>query len=527
VKTKFRRPNFAFILIILLQSELSAEIWLNEIMVNPIGSEYTDEFIELINPDSTAIDLANWLISDGNSVDLIIPLHDTSILNPGVMALIFDPGYNGFYDHLIPEGLILFTIDNGSFGSGGFSNSQIESVLLIDSNNAIVDSIETPISNQAGFSYERTTGPVFCQSCWQTSNTLNGSPGAKNTVVPADFDLSIVEILNSSIKFKAKGIFGFIGEIFYSLGMAECVEYHFTELILAPQETFYLELPEIYPLNGQNPLVIGFLQDTLSNILLDSLLWNSNSEIEQFLKISEIQPDSEKGGDWCELFNPGTCPIIIDGFILSWPGSELELLGSLPPKGYLLIGDEWTQSLCSEHTFFNKSIRLNLSSWLSIDLADTIKLETAVWQREMLQSGRSLERLSFYLPAGEVSSWISSRDPGKSTPGCPNITPAIQNNGRKQVSLSSKILRPNSSGFDAILRIDLNSSNCSDSQIEVWGLNGKLQSVIENGIEENNICSFFWELTNTKGDLLLPGTYIVRICRGSIDCVLSVVCIVY
>ena len=62
-------------------------VTITEVMVDPLGSESTDEFIEIYNFSKTqTIDLTNWMISDsagGNDSDKIVNAGEGMFLYPG------------------------------------------------------------------------------------------------------------------------------------------------------------------------------------------------------------------------------------------------------------------------------------------------------------------------------------------------------------------------------------------------------------------------------------------------------------
>ena len=93
------------------------QIVLSEIMFDPSGSEYYDEFIEIYNTSTTdSIDLTGWQISDGSGIDNIIAHEKGNKLAPQQFGLILDPGYfqnSSQYEWLIPEEALILTIDNG------------------------------------------------------------------------------------------------------------------------------------------------------------------------------------------------------------------------------------------------------------------------------------------------------------------------------------------------------------------------------------------------------------------------------
>ncbi|MBW2254277.1 MAG: lamin tail domain-containing protein, partial [Deltaproteobacteria bacterium] len=93
------------------------EIVITEIMANPLD-ETTGEFVEIYNYGSSAIDLFNFVIYDGDALDTIFgytSLYDT-ILDPGDYAVILDADYA--LEYTIPGTALLLTTDDGAIASG-------------------------------------------------------------------------------------------------------------------------------------------------------------------------------------------------------------------------------------------------------------------------------------------------------------------------------------------------------------------------------------------------------------------------
>lgn len=172
------------------------QIILSEVMFDPVGSEYYDEFIEIYNRSLTeTIDLAGWQISDSSDADFIVShLHGTQ-LKPGQFAIILDPGYfdnSHQYNNLIPPEALVLTIDDAAFGSNGLSNSQPEPIILISSAGVTVAFYRYSLNNQPGYSDEKRNllGDDSPEN-WANSRILNGTPGAPNSTRQLEYDIKL------------------------------------------------------------------------------------------------------------------------------------------------------------------------------------------------------------------------------------------------------------------------------------------------------------------------------------------------
>ncbi len=154
-------------------------IAINEIMANPLD-EGTGEFIELYNFDVEAIDLAGFIITDGDANDTITGwAGGTTVLQPGEYGVILDPGYAGQYT--IPAEAVLLTItDTATLGNG---LSIADPISLIEpSGMAVVDSYSRVYDPGNGISVEKVDHQVGdVPSNFVASTCPSGSsPGAVN-----------------------------------------------------------------------------------------------------------------------------------------------------------------------------------------------------------------------------------------------------------------------------------------------------------------------------------------------------------
>lgn len=134
-----------FVILLIFSAGLRAQLIINEVMFNSPGSDYNDEFVEIYNDSDGTIDLSDWKIGDQDNADNIIIYDgfDNMLLSPRSYCVILDPSYitsSTIYEGVIPDSVLRVTIDAGSFGSYGFSNTSPETVMLFDNTGALADS---------------------------------------------------------------------------------------------------------------------------------------------------------------------------------------------------------------------------------------------------------------------------------------------------------------------------------------------------------------------------------------------------
>ncbi len=184
-----------FVVLTILATSLRAQqdsVTITEVMFDPIGSENTDEYVEIYNFSKTqTYDISNWIISDsagGNDSDKVISFGEGTLLYPGQYAVILDPDYANAYASLIPDTARVVAISGTTFGSGGFNNSSSEVVMFIKTSPRDTLSVyRYSLGNSPGFSDEKILSTSDNSSSnWTNSYFVNGTPGA-----PPSLDLSV------------------------------------------------------------------------------------------------------------------------------------------------------------------------------------------------------------------------------------------------------------------------------------------------------------------------------------------------
>jgi len=188
---------FLLLLISLAWTRAESSVVLSEVMFDPLGSEYYDEYVELFNTsDTESVDLTGWLIGDDAELDGMVEAGEGIVLGPRQFGLILDSGYfehSDRYDPLPEEALIL-TIDDASFGKGGWSNSTAESVILTDAAGNEIARYVYVLGNESGYSDEK----IMLESGdspenWTDSRLEGGTPGRRNSVTPFDHDVGVYD----------------------------------------------------------------------------------------------------------------------------------------------------------------------------------------------------------------------------------------------------------------------------------------------------------------------------------------------
>ncbi len=135
--------------------EYSDDIYINEVLPNPSGEESTDEFIELYNASSAAVDLTDWKLSDSTSRDYSL----TGSIGAGQ--------YSVFYRE----------------ASGVALNNSGDTIELYQPDGALLDTIEYTESADGDTSYAVSTDGEWYWTTTITagrSNTITGITDEEN-----------------------------------------------------------------------------------------------------------------------------------------------------------------------------------------------------------------------------------------------------------------------------------------------------------------------------------------------------------
>jgi hypothetical protein len=189
-------------LLLLPASIVPAQVILSEVMFDPSGSEFYDEYIEIQNLGNTPVDLQGWRVGDADETDVLLPLQGTMYLAPGAFGLVLDSGYTDHSDRYdpLPDGLLLLTVDNATLGKGGLSNSDPESVLLISADGDTVGRMVYSVGNTSGRSEEKVN-PSSGDGAdnWLDARWDGGTPGRVNSVSVKEVDLAVASSSDTPI----------------------------------------------------------------------------------------------------------------------------------------------------------------------------------------------------------------------------------------------------------------------------------------------------------------------------------------
>ena len=189
----------SFVLLLGFASLAEATVVISEVLADPPSgtggdanqdgqrNSYEDEFIELYNTGSTAVDISGWRLGDSSALDKFFQFPANTVIAPGSFLVLFGGGN--------PSG---FTVpvytDDGRIGNG--LTGKGEKVHLIDTNNDTVAVVShSPWPKKQSLVRHPPDGDDLVPH--KTVSTIKAlfSPGSTHIIPKPDYPLFISEVL--------------------------------------------------------------------------------------------------------------------------------------------------------------------------------------------------------------------------------------------------------------------------------------------------------------------------------------------
>ena len=535
------------LLICLLASGfLYAQITFSEIMYNPGGSEFHDEFIELYNGSDSTIDISGWTVGDSSSFDYIIDAGQGSLWPPGTFAVILDGSYWGNssrYDGRIPQQALIVTIDGKAFLSNGLTNSVAKTLLLKDKSGRLVSRYRYEIGYEEDHSAEKIAleGDNFPEN-WGQSLIAGGTPGERNSISPYDYDLSLRKKSPQWSPFLIRtqnrvtfyfylfnvGLKPLTGVVRVTAAFPPPLNITVFDESLSPPgpgDSLRLGFEHIFSRGGRYTLRVVLSAARDENPVNDTLSVVINVlETDPRLAINEIKfLTRESEPEWVEILNTGTFRLNIYGWALAdtRDTARVDTLVFIDPGQYKVFAADRTVA-----AFYGieDSLIIPLKNWPVLNnngdivyLLDPLDRwveqvpYTIDWLEGMEEEKPSLERINSALEARLSRSWGPSTAGEGATPGRPNsiystLTAPTEGNLR----ISPDPFSPDNDGFEDYCLISFTLPvNSARVRLRVYDLRGRrVRSITEDRFSGQRQ-SMVWDGRDDHGRLLPMGIYII------------------
>ncbi|MDE2997764.1 MAG: lamin tail domain-containing protein [Gemmatimonadota bacterium] len=416
---------------------------ISEVMFDPSGSEFYDEFIEIQNTGGEPVDLAGWMAGDGDEADELVFENET-VLQPGAFGLILDSGYFAHstrYDPLPPSALIL-TVADATIGNSGLSNSTPERIVLVSSTGDTVGAMVYTTGNKPGYSEEKVDpagddGPEN----WMDSRWEGGTPGRVNSVSPKDFDLALERISESPFPVPAGVARDFVLQVVnrgrrpataFFVDVRGIAAWHRDFPALEPAGRLTIETPVgiVPPGRHEYAARVGFDadEDTSNNQVTWTVLGGVGPRAVIVNEVMFAPGDGEP--EWVELHNRSGRALDV----IAWRVEDAKSPGGpfggrplrLQPGAYLVAAEDEEKFYAR---FPDRTVQVVAPGrWARLnDSGDAVVLRDATGAvvDSMVYdpgdfTGRSLERISGSGSSADPLNWLASTHEDGATPGREN-----------------------------------------------------------------------------------------------------------
>ncbi len=523
-----------------------AQITFSEIMYNPAGSEFHDEFIELYNGSDSTVDLSGWTVGDSNSVDEIIGAGQGTLWLPGSFAVILDGSYWGNstrYNDRIPETALTVTIDGKAFLTNGLTNSTPKTLLLRDNTGRLVSRYRY----ETGYEEDHSAEKIILteennRGNWGMSLRAGGTPGKRNSLSPYDYDLSLrkkepqwspylIQAQNTfSLSFFLfnTGLKAFGGHVTlratFSAPLSITV---FDEQVKPPPpgDSLRLGFEHIFSRGGRYALEIVLSSAEDENPLNDTLALELNVlETDARMAINEIKfLTREDEPEWLEILNAGDFRLSLLGWAIAdrRDTARIDTLAYIDPGQLKILAPD--RAITSLYDLADTLV-ITLRNWPTLNNSSDIvylldPLDRWVeqvpyamdWLEGMEEDKPSLERINSALEARLARSWGPCILPEGATPGRRNSIfgmPSVTEKGSLRVSPDP--FSPDNDGFEDYCLISFTLPvNSARMRLRVYDVRGRLvRSITENRFSGQSQ-SMVWDGRDDRGRLLPMGIYII------------------
>ena len=553
----FELRRFAvFVLIVFLtlfiKNSIYAQIILTEVMFDADTLESHNEFVEIYNSGNNTINLTDWKIGDAIELDNIVDAGQGLDLSAGGYAVILDGSYFGnstIYDGLIPSQALIVKIDDGSFGSFGWSNSDPEPVRLVNPSGDTVQSYIYSIDNQPGYSDEKIQlTPDNSVTNWGNSIHFRGTPGFRNSITPYDYDLSLsslgiipeypleYENFQFNLVIKNEGLnFIDLANITIFNDYNQNGEVDSGELLY--EDDISLNLTAQDSLDFQTEIG-GLSADTyvLGAILdygLDENLANNSGFLEivvesasENLVINEIMYRPLTGNsEWIELFNGTSNQVSLNNWFFADSRDTARITS---PEAHINSQDYFV--ICADSTIFDtflvpydKVTIVKSFPTLNNDYDDLKILSPSgrivdrvsysdSWMGREVEAGVSLERINPQISSSLADNWAASVSLKGGTPGEINSVYVEKRPSESLITIEPNPFSPDGDGFEDVAIIDFSLPILTGFlTIDIYDMAGRKIKRLTNRVPVAQKGQFIWDGRDEDGRTSRIGLYILVI----------------
>jgi hypothetical protein len=508
---------------------------INEIMYAPASGQ--PEWIEIFNPQSTVVSLAEWILQDESGTRSVIP-SGAVIPASSYRVLAAGPAVAAAYG--IADSLVVTLTSFPTLNNDG------DVVLLRDFSNAVIDSVAYQMNWGAS---DISTEKIWFErenlaENWRPSrDPRGGTPGAINSVSPRDLDIAVSRLsfdpaqpqagddvtLSATVRNSGRQRIDQFAVTFAvdrnSDNEAQAEEIIGTLTVnqaMIAEDTTVAQLLWLQPFAGRHRIL------AVAQAPLDAVTENNRISIRlpvgymsRSVIINEIYYASRSGEvEWVEFYNRSAQPVDLsewrwrdgdanvpivlpDSTRIIQPGAFAVLaagpnIAQLAPQASLIVLNRWL-------TLNNDRDQLVLTDFHN-RLQDSLSY-TAKWGGD---TGVSLERINPHLASADSSNWSSCVNPLGSTPGQRNSIFTELVPQQAALSASPQPFSPDGDGIDdfAIIQIQVPTTTAF-VHLKIYDIRGRLVRHLLNSAPIGSSYEVVWD-GDDDGNIPAPmGIYIL------------------
>ena len=519
----------ALLVLALGPSRAGGQVVISEVMFDPSGSEFYDEFIEVQNLGPDPVDLSGWRVGDGEETDEILARRGDPILPGGAFGLILDSGYfehSTRYDPL-PEEAVILMVGDATLGKGGLSNSRPERVVLIAAEGDTVAAVAYRVGNVPGHSDEKIQpGGGDAPDNWADSKWDGGTPGRVNSVSPKQDDLAL-SVAPAMPIVVGPGDEGGVTLTVTNLGRRPATGFR----VEVSGETVWEQgaevlpgdsLAVVYPLRGPASgrlsltaaVIFAADQDTSNNRVSVEVVFGARlrQAVVNEMMYAPLPGDPE----WVEIHNRSEEDLDLFGWRIQdgRPSSAAvfqEGSARLAAGGFAVVCED-TARFRASHPWAARAPTTAPARWPRLnDGGDAVVIkdaagsvvDSAVYRGGLASPGRSLERIDPDGASEDPDNWLPATEARGSTPGGPNSVLFRDAAGGVELAASPNPFRQ---------RAEIASHlPVSRAVVNLWVFDsaGRRVRTLLNGESGGSRRSVDWDGSGEAGERLKPGIYVL------------------
>lgn len=516
-------------------SHLRNAVRLNEIMYTPSAGQ--PEWIEIFNPRSAAISLADWSLEDESST-LAAVSRNVVIQPQSYLVLSASSGVAEAFN--IADSLVIILDRFPTLNNAG------DVLLLRDFSGAVIDSAAYQANWGApGISAEKIWHERDNVTAnWRPSeDPRGGTPAVLNSVSPREIDLAAIRIrfdppnpragddvqinavvLNRSRRTVDRFVVTFANDRNQDGIVQDGEEIGTTMFEQAVPIEDSVTIGRLWPqpLSGRHhilAIVSTPLDAVPSNDRVSARLSVGYSPRSAVINEIYYAPNSGEA-EWVEFHNRGSQSVDLSEWRWRDAGAEFPIV--FPDSALIIVPGEFAV-LAADRNIAHADSRTKLivpKTWLTLNndrdqlvLADfhgRVQDSLSYSQDWGGQTGVSLERINPHLAGTDSSNWSSSVDPYGSTPGRTNSIFTEFVPSQATVTVSPQPFSPDSDGHDdaAIIQIQVPATTAT-VHLKIYDVRGRLVHQLLNNAPIGATHQVLWNGRDAANQPVRMGLYIV------------------